>query len=565
MPDKAVRPGQTGSGADLLVRGVQTAVTDIVRHGAGEKVGILQNHAQGPAQGVLGNIPHIDAVVGNGTALDLIKAVDEAGDGGLARAGGAHKGDLLPGLCKEGYVVQNDPIFVVTKHHMIEPHVSPEGDQRTVRLQPGPGVVVIVDPGEAAGGIFCRPHQHHFALVCLRLGLHHLKNPFRAGHSGEDGVHLLGNLGDGLAHLPGVLEESPQISQPEGPAAVNGEHGPQTAADGVVDIVQVSHGGHHSSGVGVGPGGRLAVRLVPGIEALLCGGLMVEDFDDLLTLDHLLDVSVDLTQGLLLSREIPPAAAADGPHYQQHHRQHGKGDERQGGTQHQHHDNGAQKIQRAGDHTAKAVVQSLGDGLNIVGIAAHQLAVGVGVEVFQRQSLHPFKEIRPDFRHTGLGDMHHNPGVAKRAHRPGNIHCRHEAQHFRKPRKISGQDIVIDQGLDKIGAPHGAGGADTKQHYHHRQQRFVPPQVTHQLPQRAADILRFLKAAFRTMMSRAARPHRSFILSHRCSPLPAGTGIRPGISHSSPSAPHGSPGRQSGRRPSPESCPRPARRPPAGR
>ena len=168
----------------------------------------MKHDAQRTPQGVLGDVPHIDAVIGDGSALDLIKAVDEAGDGGLTRAGGTHKGDFLPGLGKEGYVVQNRPLFVIAEHHMVKADVTLEGDQRTVGPHPGPGVIVVMDPGEIAGGIFRRPNERYLASVIFRLRLHHLKDPFRAGHGGEDGVHLLGDLGNGLGHLPGVLQES---------------------------------------------------------------------------------------------------------------------------------------------------------------------------------------------------------------------------------------------------------------------------------------------------------------------------------------------------------------------
>ena len=37
----------------LLIRGVQLAVADVVGDGAGEQMGVLQDDAQGPAQGCL--------------------------------------------------------------------------------------------------------------------------------------------------------------------------------------------------------------------------------------------------------------------------------------------------------------------------------------------------------------------------------------------------------------------------------------------------------------------------------------------------------------------------------
>ena len=83
MADEGIRARQPGRGLHFLVGGLQTAIADVVRHGAGKEVGILQHHAQRPPQGVLLDVPNIDAVVGDGAGLDLIEPVDEAGDGGL--------------------------------------------------------------------------------------------------------------------------------------------------------------------------------------------------------------------------------------------------------------------------------------------------------------------------------------------------------------------------------------------------------------------------------------------------------------------------------------------------
>ena len=56
----------------------------------------IRDSPQGAAQVVLADGLHIDAVIGDESSLDLIEAVDQVGDGGLARTGRTDKGDLLP-------------------------------------------------------------------------------------------------------------------------------------------------------------------------------------------------------------------------------------------------------------------------------------------------------------------------------------------------------------------------------------------------------------------------------------------------------------------------------------
>ncbi len=558
MADKAVGSRQPGGGFHLFIRGVQPPVADVVRHGPGEQVGVLEHHAQGAPKGLLGNVLHVQPVVGDGSALDFVEAVDEAGDGGFPCASGAHKGNLLSGLGKEGYVVKDGPVLVVAEGHVAEPHVPPEGDQGSIGLQPGPGIGVPVDPGEGPAFVLRCPDQADFALVVLRRGLHDLKDALRASHGGEEGVYLLGNLGDGLAHLPGVLEEGRQAPQVPVP---DGQEPADAAGDGVVDIVQVSHGGHHHPGEDLGPRGRVPVGLVPPLEPLLGLPLVVKDLDDFLALDHFLDIAVDLPQGLLLVGEVPPGAGADGFHHQQHHRQGGEGDQGQRGTEDQHHGDGAGEVQRTGDQASEAVVQGLGDGFNVVGVAAHQLAVGVGVKEFQGQVLHVPEEVRPDFCHGGLGNVDHDTAVAEGAHRAQYVHHSHDGQHPGKAREVAGENIVVDQGADQVGASHGAGGAGNQQRRYQDQMELVASQVAHELPQGAPDVLGLAEAAAGTAGSVGA----GSVLSHRCFLLPAGTGRPPGRYRRPPSAPRGCPGRRCARRPSPGLGPPPGRRPPAGR
>ena len=88
----------------------------------------------------------------------------------------------------------------------------------------------------------------------------------------------------------------------------------------------------------------------------------------------------------------------------------------------------------------------------------------MGVEILQGQPLHFDKQIFSDFRHGGLGNAHHDAGVAVGAGRTGDVDDSHHHQHFRKARKITGQNIVVDQGLQGVAAQSRCQGADENAH-----------------------------------------------------------------------------------------------------
>ena len=133
-------------------------------------------------------------------------------------------------------------LLIVAKDHVVEAHVAP-----TWTRVPS-GFFQAHSPVSNAASVslpsgFRDPDQLHLApSIHLRLGLHDFKDPLRAGHGGEDGVHLLGDLCDGLADLPGVLEEGRQVAQQEG-AAADGQQGAHAAGDGIVDIARLPMAG----------------------------------------------------------------------------------------------------------------------------------------------------------------------------------------------------------------------------------------------------------------------------------------------------------------------------------
>ena len=312
--------------------------------------------------------------------------------------------------------------------------------------------------------------QGHPALVHLRRGFHHLKHPFRAGNGGQDVVDLLADLADGLADLAGILEidhQRPQV-QPKG----DGQQRADAAGQGVVDVADVAHGGHHGAGEGLGVGGAAAVRLVARPEALPCLGFVVKDLDDLLPFDHFLDIAVDLSQVPLLGHEVPAGPLAHSHNDRQHQPQGEHRHQKQQRTEVQHHGNHADEGEPAGDQGDHAVLQNLGEGVDIVGVAAHELAVGVGVEVAQRQILHPGEEVPADGVGGLLGHADHDPGIAVAEQGRAEIDAGHKGQRPGQPGVVPGNDALVDEGPEHIGPADGAGGIQHQAHRYHRQQPF---------------------------------------------------------------------------------------------
>ena len=142
-PDKAVGVGQLRGGNALLIGGLQPPVADILHHCASKQVGVLQDDAQGAAKVGFPDFVDIDAVIADFAVLNIVEAIDQIGDGGLSRAGTAHKGDLLSGCGKEFDVVQDDFFIVVAEVHIVKDNIALQlfvGDCaiRFVGVPPGP-------------------------------------------------------------------------------------------------------------------------------------------------------------------------------------------------------------------------------------------------------------------------------------------------------------------------------------------------------------------------------------------------------------------------------------------
>ena len=80
---------------NFLVGGIKPSVPDIFHNRSRKQMRILKHHGDVAAQLVPLNMADINAVDGDGPALDIVEAVDEVRDRRLSGSRGTHEGDLL--------------------------------------------------------------------------------------------------------------------------------------------------------------------------------------------------------------------------------------------------------------------------------------------------------------------------------------------------------------------------------------------------------------------------------------------------------------------------------------
>ena len=90
---------------NFLVGGIKPSVPDIFHNRSRKQMRILKHHGNVAAQVVPLNMADINAVDGDGPALDIVEAVDEVRDRRLSGSRGTHEGDLLSRLRVEADIL----------------------------------------------------------------------------------------------------------------------------------------------------------------------------------------------------------------------------------------------------------------------------------------------------------------------------------------------------------------------------------------------------------------------------------------------------------------------------
>ncbi len=196
------------------------------------------------------------------------------------------------------------------------------------------------------------------------------------------------------------------------------------------------------------------------VKAVLGLLLVAEDLDHFLAVDHLLDITVEGAQGALLAEEVAAAAAGQEPCHHQGEADAHQDHNREQGVGEQHTQEGDQNGHGGVDDLGDALGEHLPQGVHVVGVDAHHVAVGVGVKILDGQGLHVAEQVVPNGFLYALGDHDHVPviGVRRTGHPPGtgnpsSTRARTRPEKVRCRRSQQGGDIVVDQSAQEHESP----------------------------------------------------------------------------------------------------------------
>ena len=350
---------------------------------------------------------------------------------------------------------------------------------------------------DRAVDIFCRKRRLRVGsfLFFLQKG----KDPLCRCRCHLQNVGNVGNLVDWLGKLANILGERLNIT--DGDGAVEGQKSAQHADAHIAQIADKVHQRLHGAGDELALPCRMVkvvVELFKFLDAVL---LPVEGGDDEVAAVHLLHMTVDVSQIFLLFTEKRLAALdhlCDNQHAQRQDTQHHQRHQRTDGKHHAQH---ADHHGDIGDNLRQALVECLGDGVDVVGDAAEHLAVGNPVKIGQRHPVNLFADV---LAHTVTelgGNAGHHPALHIGQQRADEIECCQKEKDLCKRRKINaaGAGQHGDQSFKQfggcltqhLGSEDGKDGAGcgANQHQNDTGQKFL--QISQQLSHCSFKVLGF--------------------------------------------------------------------------
>ncbi len=288
--------------------------------------------------------------------------------------------------------MQDNFILGIAEIHVVKTHLAAHAriGQRTVLV----GMLPCPDAGtlrrfvQLALFVVLGVDQRNIAVVLLGQFVHQLENTVRACHCHNNRVQLLGNLGKRHGEAFCQLQKGCDIAQRKRRKPGNRQRAAHNRGQHVLQIAQVRHNRHQDIREPVGTGRRVAKLVVQLVEALLGRGFVAEYLDNLLTVHHFLNITIHLAKLFLLLDKVPPGAPTDKLGRFCHQHQHDNQQQGQLPAQDDHGNEHADQRNRRGEHIRDTLADHLPQRVGIVGKAAHNFAVGVGIKVLDGQLLH---------------------------------------------------------------------------------------------------------------------------------------------------------------------------------
>ena len=172
-------------------------------------------------------------------------------------------------------------------------------------------------------------------------------------------------------------------------------------------VAHVAQQGHQDVGVAVGFFAVFKQLVVDLVKVGLGALLVAEHLDDLLAAHHLFHKAFGLGDGDLLLEEVFGRVAADVAGGEEHHHHAAQHHQGQPDAVVDHDAEHAQQGDGRDHQLGQALADELAQGVDIVGVKAHDIAVAVGVEVADGQVLHVVEHLLAQLGQGALGDDGH--------------------------------------------------------------------------------------------------------------------------------------------------------------
>ena len=137
---------------------------------------------------------------------------------------------------------------------------------------------------------------------------------------------------------------------------------------------------------------------------------MAKDLDHLLAIHHLFNVAIHNTEVLLLFCKVFARFPSDFARHQQRDTDHRQCKQGEWNVQNHHAAKDAQYCNATGTNLRQALADKLTQGICIIGIDAHDVAMHVGIKITDGQPLHAGKQFHTQISQRSLRDIDHHAG-----------------------------------------------------------------------------------------------------------------------------------------------------------